>query len=445
MSSVSARRSAPARAARSPAIFVVTGLGLLSVGATLPVLPRYVTGRSTAATSRSGSSPAPSRSPGSPAGRSPATSPTAAGAGGSSSAGSLATAISGLLLLRPGRRPGPDRRAAVPRRRRGRRLHRRLGVDRRPGAARSPRADHRPLRARDLGRAGARAADRRADPAGDELRGGLGVRDRGAARRRAGRDPDPGALRPAARPRRRTRRCSPARRCGPGSASRWRSSATPRWRRSSSCTSTSSGDRPRRRRVRGLRRQRRRDARGRRLAAGPLRADPLRVGAGIVEAAGLLVIAAAELGRGRGARRGRDGRRLRAAVPVAGAAGRQPGPDERRGVAMGTFTAFFDLGMGIGGPLAGAAAATRRLRGRLRARRRLRAGDGRGRRLASRSGRGDPGAGAGGLVDEAVAQLADGEAPHRERERDSAATRRRSTASKPKAAPGPARRAGRAG
>jgi predicted MFS family arabinose efflux permease len=32
-------------------------------------------------------------------------------------------------------------------------------------------------------------------------------------------------------------------------------------------------------------------------------------------------------------------------------------PEERRGVAMGTFTAFFDLGMGIGGPLTGAAAA----------------------------------------------------------------------------------------
>jgi MFS family permease len=32
-------------------------------------------------------------------------------------------------------------------------------------------------------------------------------------------------------------------------------------------------------------------------------------------------------------------------------------PEERRGVAMGTFTAFFDLGMGLGGPLTGAAAA----------------------------------------------------------------------------------------
>ena len=32
-------------------------------------------------------------------------------------------------------------------------------------------------------------------------------------------------------------------------------------------------------------------------------------------------------------------------------------PDERRGVALGTFTAFFDIGVGVGAPLAGAAAA----------------------------------------------------------------------------------------
>jgi MFS family permease len=32
-------------------------------------------------------------------------------------------------------------------------------------------------------------------------------------------------------------------------------------------------------------------------------------------------------------------------------------PEERRGAAMGTFTAFFDIGVGIGSPLAGAAAA----------------------------------------------------------------------------------------
>jgi MFS family permease len=31
-------------------------------------------------------------------------------------------------------------------------------------------------------------------------------------------------------------------------------------------------------------------------------------------------------------------------------------PEERRGAAMGTFTAFFDVGFGVGAPLAGAMA-----------------------------------------------------------------------------------------
>ena len=91
-------------------------------------------------------------------------------------------------VLRPRRRRRADRRAPLPRRRRGRRLHRRLGLGRRHDPARATRADHRPLRARDLGRPGARSADRRADPAGDELRDGLGVRRRGAAARSRARD-----------------------------------------------------------------------------------------------------------------------------------------------------------------------------------------------------------------------------------------------------------------
>ena len=84
---------------------------------------------------------------------------------------------------------------------------------------------------------------------------------------------------------------------------------------------------------------------------------PCIIGAAVTEAGGLLVIAAAD------------------SMPVAvlGAVAMGAGfsllfpslallvvnrvPEERRGVAMGTFTAFFDLGMGIGSPLVGAAAA----------------------------------------------------------------------------------------
>ena len=91
----------------------------------------------------------------------------------------------------------------------------------------------------------------------------------------------------------------------------------------------------------------------------PDRYGPIRcaVGAALVEAAGLVTIAAAES--------------LAAAVVGATAMGAgfsllfpslallvvNRVPVQRRGAAMGTFTAFFDLGMGVGGPLTGAAAA----------------------------------------------------------------------------------------
>jgi len=84
---------------------------------------------------------------------------------------------------------------------------------------------------------------------------------------------------------------------------------------------------------------------------------PCIVAAALSEAAGLLVIAGA----------------TSMPVAVAGAIAMGSGfsllfpslallvvnrvPEERRGVAMGTFTAFFDLGMGVGSPIAGAAAA----------------------------------------------------------------------------------------
>jgi MFS family permease len=91
----------------------------------------------------------------------------------------------------------------------------------------------------------------------------------------------------------------------------------------------------------------------------PDRYGPIRcaIGAGLVEATGLLTIAASNS----------------LAAALVGAIAMGAGfsllfpslalivvnrvPVERRGVAMGTFTAFFDLGMGIGGPLTGAAAA----------------------------------------------------------------------------------------
>ena len=91
----------------------------------------------------------------------------------------------------------------------------------------------------------------------------------------------------------------------------------------------------------------------------PDRFGPVRcaAGAGAIEAAGLVVIAGAQT--------------IEAAVLGAVAMGAgfsllfpsfallvvNRVPVERRGVAMGTYTAFFDLGMGLGGPLTGAAAA----------------------------------------------------------------------------------------
>jgi MFS family permease len=91
----------------------------------------------------------------------------------------------------------------------------------------------------------------------------------------------------------------------------------------------------------------------------PDRYGPIRcaVGAGAVECAGLLTIAASDS----------LGAALVGAIAMgAGFSLLFPSlallvvnrvPIERRGVAMGTFTAFFDLGMGLGGPLIGVAAA----------------------------------------------------------------------------------------
>jgi MFS family permease len=84
---------------------------------------------------------------------------------------------------------------------------------------------------------------------------------------------------------------------------------------------------------------------------------PCIVGAGIGEAAGLLMIA--EAGSTEFAIAGAIcmGAGFALLFPSLALLVVNRVPEERRGVAMGTFTAFFDLGMGVGSPLVGAAAA----------------------------------------------------------------------------------------
>ena len=242
---MSTRRApgSPTAHAAFAGVFVVTGLGLLSVGATLPVLPRYVTGtaRRRRARGRDRHRRLRDHRPRLPPARRQARRPPRAQAG---RARRLALDRDrGPALFVPAGVPGPDRRPPLPRRRRGRRLHGRLGLGRRPGAARAPRPADRPLRARDLGRARARSADRRADPAGERASRWSGRSPPAAPlRRRAGRDPDPGALSARASGARLRAAADLAR----GAAARARpqrsrSSAMRRWPRSSSCTSTSAG------------------------------------------------------------------------------------------------------------------------------------------------------------------------------------------------------------
>ena len=99
-----------------------------------------------------------------------------------------------------------------------------------------------------------------------------------------------------------------------------------------------------------------------RLIAGDLpdRIGPLRcaAGAAAVESLGLALIALATSLPVAILRGGRDGHRVLAALSVAVAGGGEPAfPRRRRGAALGTFTGFFDLGVGLGAPLAGMAAA----------------------------------------------------------------------------------------
>jgi MFS family permease len=84
---------------------------------------------------------------------------------------------------------------------------------------------------------------------------------------------------------------------------------------------------------------------------------PCVVGAGLIEAAGLIAIMLAESLAVAVAGALAMGAAFSLLFPALALAVINQVPEERRGVAMGTFTAFFDLGVGLGAPLAGAAAA----------------------------------------------------------------------------------------
>ena len=127
-----------------------------------------------------------------------------------------------------------------------------------------------------------------------------------------------------------------------------------------------------------------------------------------------------------------------AALPLPGALVVNRVPEERRGAAMGTFTAFFDLGVGVGSPIAGAAAAL----GGYEAAFLVAAGCALGvvavalslRGLLARLRSPEP-ADLGDLVDQASAHLADASRHIANPNASSASTRSTSTASKPNAAP----------
>jgi MFS family permease len=84
---------------------------------------------------------------------------------------------------------------------------------------------------------------------------------------------------------------------------------------------------------------------------------PCVVGAGLVEAAGLTAIMVAQSLAVAVAGALAMGAAFSLLFPSLALAVLNRVPEERRGVAMGTFTAFFDLGVGLGAPAAGLAAA----------------------------------------------------------------------------------------
>ncbi len=84
---------------------------------------------------------------------------------------------------------------------------------------------------------------------------------------------------------------------------------------------------------------------------------PCVVGAGLIEAAGLIAIMLADSLALAIAGALAMGAAFSLLFPSLALAVIDRVPEERRGVAMGTFTAFFDLGVGLGAPAAGLAAA----------------------------------------------------------------------------------------
>ena len=258
-----------------------------------------------------------------------------------------------------------------------------LRLGRRPRAARPPRADHRPLRARDLGRASL------GPPIGELILHATSFEGVWAFAAGA---PLLGALIATRIP----ERYEP-RPLGEHADRRWiaREALRPGLGLALAIVGYATvaafivlhlderAGRPRRRRVHRLRRQRRRDARARRLAPGPLRLGPVRDRRRLLEAGGLLLLAfthslaeaivgAVAMGAG-----------FSLLFPSLALVVINRVPEERRGAAMGTFTAFFDLGVGVGSPIAGAAAALGGYEAAFLRRRGLRARRDRGRAVAA--------------------------------------------------------------
>ena len=342
-------------------IFVVTLLSLIAVGAVLPVLPRYVRGPLDSGNFAVGlviGAFAFTALAGRPlAGR--LRRPARAAPGGRRRLAARVQ-LAGLLYFVPAGLPGLLARAARARGRRGHGVHGRRDLGRRPGAARppgrviglyglavwsglslGPPIGDALLRASSFDAVWAFAADR-------PLPRGAG----GAA--------DP---RPVPRPSQQRERAAPDR--PRVAAARVRALAGHRRLRGDGLVHRPrpgrQRHRPRRHRLHRVRGHRRADPTHRRRSPRSDRPTSLR----------------RRRGRDRGGRPGADRAGDEPSGRPAGAVGMGAAfaliypslslvvvnsvPESRRGTALGTFTAFFDIGVGVGGPMAGLAAVSGRL------------------------------------------------------------------------------------